>query len=545
MDSGHKYTERQLRSLEKKLSSVYKDIQKELEDDLEKVIKKLTRNNLTEEAIKRLSIREKDILDTIEKMSIKITNANREAVAMLENHLLNVYDINYNFGVYQLETLSGYDLQFDLYDKNAIKRLLESREHRFTKIALNHIKDQARVRRDLKHQFAMALTKGESIPQIAKRVGAVTQKNRNDSIRIARTETTRVQSQGRMDTFKQGAEKGLELKKQWISALDSRTRSSHIRVNGEAVGLEEKFSIGLEYPADYRGPAKEVVNCRCTIVTNFVGVERSASLQRLDKEYQGLKFEEYVEKKKKAKPKPKPKPKKEPTDKLDKLFKDFADENVQTKVKKEFLETAKNGNPKARKLFGDHIGSITQMVRTKGAGAFYSPSRREIHMNFVSAYNQAVKYGNGKGKFSTFYHEFGHHLSSRLARNTTKASIDLNLGKLLDSDVKRFLEVELPKMEGGTGTLQEKRVAMYKYLRGYEMGDISDIFGGLTGKVYEGDWGHTASYWKEKGINGVGEEFFAHYYSALFTNDISRLEEFDTIFPSATKAVREFFENLE
>lgn len=79
--------------------------------------------------------------------------------------------------------------------------------------------------------------------------------------RIARTETTTA-----MNTATEVAAEatGIEYQKQWLSAGDGNERPSHQALNGEKIGKNDVFSNGLRYPGDARGPASEVVNCRCT-----------------------------------------------------------------------------------------------------------------------------------------------------------------------------------------------------------------------------------------------------------------------------------------
>lgn len=57
--------------------------------------------------------------------------------------------------------------------------------------------------------------------------------------------------------------------KEWASAEDSRTRPSHAAADGDEVPLDEPFSVGgelLMVPGDPRGSAKNVANCRCSIL---------------------------------------------------------------------------------------------------------------------------------------------------------------------------------------------------------------------------------------------------------------------------------------
>lgn len=82
---------------------------------------------------------------------------------------------------------------------------------------------------------------------------------------IARTETHGAANYG---AFGAAKETGLELRKEWISAEDARTRPDHSAANGQIVGMGEAFDIGgeaLMYPGDPSGSAGQVINCRCTV----------------------------------------------------------------------------------------------------------------------------------------------------------------------------------------------------------------------------------------------------------------------------------------
>lgn len=56
----------------------------------------------------------------------------------------------------------------------------------------------------------------------------------------------------------------------WDTNLDGRERPSHRRANGQTVALRDSFQIGtpptpMLYPGDPRAPAREVINCRCSV----------------------------------------------------------------------------------------------------------------------------------------------------------------------------------------------------------------------------------------------------------------------------------------
>jgi len=83
--------------------------------------------------------------------------------------------------------------------------------------------------------------------------------------RIARTETTAAANYGAVQS---GAVSGYEMQKQWISAMDKRTRDPHASTNGSRADQKDAFIVGGEkllYPGDPNGSAGNVINCRCTV----------------------------------------------------------------------------------------------------------------------------------------------------------------------------------------------------------------------------------------------------------------------------------------
>jgi len=50
----------------------------------------------------------------------------------------------------------------------------------------------------------------------------------------------------------------------WITARDAEVRDTHALQHGQVVRIGEAFQNGLLYPHDPNGPAREVINCRCT-----------------------------------------------------------------------------------------------------------------------------------------------------------------------------------------------------------------------------------------------------------------------------------------
>ena len=118
--------------------------------------------------------------------------------------------------------------------------------------------------------LSVRLAEGKTIEQAQIEVRKIVNKpnfNRPQALRIARTETT---AAANFAATEASGVSGFVMLKEWISALDARTRDDHSAVNGKRVPEGEAFSVGGEkllYPGDPRGSAGNVVNCRCTVAT--------------------------------------------------------------------------------------------------------------------------------------------------------------------------------------------------------------------------------------------------------------------------------------
>lgn len=114
----------------------------------------------------------------------------------------------------------------------------------------------------LKQQFAESLAEGESRKDLIKRI----QQTYKDisvarAATIARTEVHNATMYGTFEGYKQSA---IPIKI-WAAVRDGATRDSHYAIDGEERPIGSTFSNGLMYPGDERGPAEEVINCRCSV----------------------------------------------------------------------------------------------------------------------------------------------------------------------------------------------------------------------------------------------------------------------------------------
>jgi HK97 family phage portal protein len=161
-------------------------------------------------------------------------------------------------GIEALDSL-GVGLAFNVKSPDAI-RFLEGRAQRFA-VRVNDTTWNA-----LKASLSEGINAGEAIPDLAKRVESIMgDRIRSSSEVIARTETIGALNGGTQLAWEQS---GVVAGKEWLSALDERTRETHLSAHGQRVRLNEDFTVGGgsgPQPGAI-GIASEDVNCRCSMV---------------------------------------------------------------------------------------------------------------------------------------------------------------------------------------------------------------------------------------------------------------------------------------
>lgn len=120
----------------------------------------------------------------------------------------------------------------------------------------------------IRAQFSRGIASSMTWKQIAQNLTAESEAALYQSQRIARTEGHRVMNEGTYDSMREAKNSGADIVKQWDSTLDSRTRPSHIKLDGQIVEVDETFKtdgMQAEYPGGF-GVAAMDINCRCVIL---------------------------------------------------------------------------------------------------------------------------------------------------------------------------------------------------------------------------------------------------------------------------------------
>lgn len=118
-------------------------------------------------------------------------------------------------------------------------------------------------------EISRGLATGSSYKDIARNVSNVTQVDFYKAYRIARTESGRISTTAKLEAMKDAKKRGADIVKQWDATLDSKTRKTHRKLDGQWVELDEYFKVDgkkTKGPGKF-GEPEEDINCRCVLLS--------------------------------------------------------------------------------------------------------------------------------------------------------------------------------------------------------------------------------------------------------------------------------------
>lgn len=284
-DYGHLETDKRLEVMEKRISKVYADTLEEAKTKLTAVLKEFQEEDkkraqlvadgkLKQRAYvawrQELLGKAKHLQDMIDVLTEDFTNADKIAMKIVSGEALDVYALNANFAAYDIERGTGMNLSWTLYDHSTVERMLRDDPDLLPLPSVDIPLDKRWNKQHITAAITRGILLGDPIPDIAQRLLNVANMDLNAAIRSARTATTAAECAGRINTYKQAASMGIQLKQMWRATLDGKTRHAHRLLDGQMVDIGEKFKVDgyeLEYPGDPSAPGYLVYNCRCTVVS--------------------------------------------------------------------------------------------------------------------------------------------------------------------------------------------------------------------------------------------------------------------------------------
>lgn len=314
MDYGHRYADDELRRLERRLQNEYARARDHVAEKARKYLDAFADKDKAQKAkVDAGELSEKDYLrwrqgammegqrwkDLRDTLASDLSHSNKIAMGLINKNSIKCYAENMNYGTYEIERGARVNTSFSMYDHRTVENLLRKDPKIIPRARMDIPEDLRWNRQKLTSEIAQGILTGDSIPDIATRLSNVANMNRSAAIRNARTYTTAAQNKGRLDSYDRAREMGIELEKEWLATLDTRTRSSHALMDGERVDYDKPFSNGCMYPGDPSGDPEEIYNCRCTMIAAIKDVEYDD--ERFSRLPEGMSYEDWKEEHKRKK----------------------------------------------------------------------------------------------------------------------------------------------------------------------------------------------------------------------------------------------------
>ncbi len=289
-DKAHILTDEKLEQMEKHLSAVYsdalKDVQKKADEyfsKFEEADKKkrdlLEKGKLNDTEYKQWRknkiLYSKRFTELKEEISKQLLNVNQTALAYINGQLPEVYALNYNALKGDLKEIKGYS--FTLTDADTVKNLAQADKSLLPYKEIDPAKDIPWNMKKINSEVLQGIVQGESVSDIAKRLRNVEEMNKVAAIRSARTIVTGAENKGRVDSFHKAEQDGIIIEKEWLAAIDARTRHWHAELNGVTVPIDEPFHSeygDIMYPGDPSADPANTYNCRCSMRSMIKGFKK-------------------------------------------------------------------------------------------------------------------------------------------------------------------------------------------------------------------------------------------------------------------------------
>ena len=293
-DKAHILTDKKLEEMERHLSAIYSDAQKDIQKKADEYFDKFKKadeekrklvkqGKLTDEEYKTWRQNKimygKRFTAMKEDVAKQLLNVNQTATAYINGELPEVYTLNYNALAETVDGVGGYS--FTLTDRDTVKHLATTDKSLLPFRELDPAKDIPWNMKKINGQVLQGIVQGESIPKISKRIMNVQEMNKDAAIRSARTIVTGAENKGRLDSFKRAEADGIILQKEWLSSdQPGRTRKWHLpeAFDSLIVDIDKPFHNGegdIMFPGDPSASGANVYNCRCSMASVVKGFKKA------------------------------------------------------------------------------------------------------------------------------------------------------------------------------------------------------------------------------------------------------------------------------
>lgn len=273
-------TQRKERDVAKRYATLYRELRELVGDYYERY----ERNGvLTLEEMAKFQRLEKLMAEVDEIINNSETGLRNEIRSYLREH----YKESYYQTAFILETSAKAKIGYTTLKDEVIDAAINNR---FTGLTLNERLSRRRMELiySMRESIVRGLAEGQTYRGIANVIKDQLEGDLAKAQRIVRTESRRIREEASFESAIYASKKGIIMTKTWRCVSDERSRDDHIKMDGITIPIDEQFELNgrkADYPLDPNLLAKDVINCRCRLSKDIVGVERPQHEDMVDLTY--------------------------------------------------------------------------------------------------------------------------------------------------------------------------------------------------------------------------------------------------------------------
>lgn len=285
----------ELEQLEERLTALYANATNDVLSDYKKwmdryedkyiyMSEQLEAGEITEsefkEWVNRRMVDNKLFTETVNSMTDVLVNTDMVAMALVNDELPLIIAQSYNFVQslgFAAADKAGLSVgTFQIYNARTVQALIKDNPDILK--YFNQEEDYRYNKDRINNTITHGILNGDSIQKTANRLQGVSSMDENSAIRTARTAMTAAENFGRNESFHDLKEKGIPARLQWSATHDSKTRDTHILLDGQYQDEDGYFRVEgyeIQFPGDPAAEPEMIYNCRCRASLRLEGVDHS------------------------------------------------------------------------------------------------------------------------------------------------------------------------------------------------------------------------------------------------------------------------------
>lgn len=216
-----------------------------------------------------LMYRRKHQLALRDQIAVTLSKLQSDTYQTIDRFLSETYDTAYVGAFYGMGKAKGGVHLIQPIDRNAaVKAILT--DSKISKGLYNALGvDANKLKKAITKEITRGIASDMPYADIAARISDRARAPLSRAKVIARTEGHRIQQASQDDARREAKKKGADVVKQWDATLDSGTRPTHRKLDGQIREIDEPFEMDGKkamYPGKF-GKPEEDCNCRCVALT--------------------------------------------------------------------------------------------------------------------------------------------------------------------------------------------------------------------------------------------------------------------------------------